>query len=141
MLPAALLPPPQPMHTISAIALAAAGTAEPLTIPQIMAAGIFVSGVVLLLGVTQMAELFAWLVPPAVIRGVQLGVGVKVATKVSAGGRRFGPNGQCLCEVCVRYQVSSVWLVTSAGSPAVIRGMQLGVGIKVATDMRCGRGK
>ncbi|GAX79912.1 hypothetical protein CEUSTIGMA_g7352.t1 [Chlamydomonas eustigma] len=71
----------QPMHTIAAVALASVDTTSVMTLSQIMAAGMFVSGVVMLLGITQMAELFSWLAPPAVVRGVQLGVGINVAKK------------------------------------------------------------
>ena len=64
--------------------MAAAKSANPVTLPQVMAAGIFVSGCVLVIGGLQLAELFGWLVPPPVIRGVQLGVGLNVAIKVGA---------------------------------------------------------
>eukprot|EP00955_Chlamydomonas_euryale_P023792 250757-Chlamydomonas_euryale.AAC.2 len=71
----------QPMHTISGVALASAGTPDALGIPQIASAGLFVSGCVLALGTTRLAELAAWLVPPPIVRGVQLGVGLQVAAK------------------------------------------------------------
>ena len=64
--------------------MAAAKSANPVTLSQVMAAGIFVSGCVLIIGGLQLAELFGWLVPPPVIRGVQLGVGLNVAVKVGS---------------------------------------------------------
>ena len=45
--------PVQPMKTIAAVAL----SGSPLTVPQIVAAGMFVSGAVLLLGLTRMMSL------------------------------------------------------------------------------------
>lgn len=68
-------------ETSTATAETAATTTKDATSLQIMSAGLFVSGAVTVLGVTRMAELAAWAVPPPVIRGVQLGVGLKVAIK------------------------------------------------------------
>ncbi|PNW83960.1 hypothetical protein CHLRE_04g214050v5 [Chlamydomonas reinhardtii] len=69
----------QPMKTIAAVALA--GGAAGLDLPQLLHAGLFVAGCVGLLGASQAIDLFNWLVPPPVIRGVQLAVGVKLAMK------------------------------------------------------------
>ncbi|GLC42355.1 hypothetical protein PLESTM_001324300 [Pleodorina starrii] len=69
----------QPMKTIAAVALADSQPA--LTLPQLLLAGLFVSGCVLLLGATRLIDLFNWLVPPPVVRGVQLAVGAKLAMK------------------------------------------------------------
>ncbi|KAG2444026.1 hypothetical protein HYH02_009225 [Chlamydomonas schloesseri] len=69
----------QPMKTIAAVALA--GGAAGLDLPQLLHAGLFVAACVGLLGVTQAIDLFNWLVPPPVIRGVQLAVGAKLAMK------------------------------------------------------------
>ncbi|GLI71104.1 hypothetical protein VaNZ11_016176 [Volvox africanus] len=43
--------------------------------------GVFVSICVLLMGITRLVELFNWLIPPPVLRGVQLAVGAKLAVK------------------------------------------------------------
>jgi len=69
--------PVQPMKTIAAVAIAAAPGAAGL--PAIMAAGMFVSAAALLLGVTRLADASSLLVPLAVVRGLQLGVGLKLA--------------------------------------------------------------
>ncbi|KAG2426637.1 hypothetical protein HXX76_012951 [Chlamydomonas incerta] len=69
----------QPMKTIAAVALA--GGASGLDLPQLLHAGLFVAACVGLLGATAAIDLFNWLVPPPVIRGVQLAVGVKLAMK------------------------------------------------------------
>lgn len=69
--------PVQPMKTIAAVALSGDG----LTIPEMMAAGIFVSGTVLVLGATGLMGVATRLIPAAVIRGMQLGVGLQLAQK------------------------------------------------------------
>ena len=68
--------PVQPMKTIAAVALS-----ENLTIPQIMAAGIFVGGTVMLLGALQLMGLASRLIPLSVIKGMQLGLGLNLAMK------------------------------------------------------------
>lgn len=66
----------QPMKTISAVAIAAGGA---VTLTQVMAAGIFVSSAVLFLGVTRLVDVLNRLVPRSIVRGLQLGVGLKLA--------------------------------------------------------------
>ena len=66
------------MKTLCAVALAERAT----TLPQVLQAGIFVSACVLLLGLTRLLGAFAHLVPASVVRGIQLGVGLKLAAKV-----------------------------------------------------------
>lgn len=51
-----------------------------MTLSQVLLAGVFVSGVVLLLGASRLIDLFNWLVPRPVVRGVQLGVGAKLVS-------------------------------------------------------------
>ena len=69
--------PVQPMKTIAAVALSGNG----LTIPEIMAAGIFVSATVLVLGATGLMGVANRLTPAAVVRGMQLGVGLQLAQR------------------------------------------------------------
>ncbi|KAL4424675.1 hypothetical protein ABPG77_004482 [Micractinium sp. CCAP 211/92] len=69
--------PVQPMKTIAAVALSQAA----LTVPQIMAAGIFVAACVLVLGATGSFWLASKLIPAPVIRGMQLGLGLGLAKK------------------------------------------------------------
>lgn len=68
--------PVQPMKAIAAVAIA-----DQLLPPEIAAAGMIVGALVLLLGITGMMEKAERLVPHAVIRGIQLGVGLKLAIK------------------------------------------------------------
>lgn len=69
--------PVQPMKTIAAVALSGNG----LSIPQIMAAGIFVSACVLVLGGTGLMGLATRMTPLPIIRGMQLGVGLALSQK------------------------------------------------------------
>jgi MFS superfamily sulfate permease-like transporter len=66
----------QPMKTIAAVAIASNGG---VTLVQVMAAGIFVSSAVLFLGVTRLVDVLHRVVPRSIIRGLQLGVGLKLA--------------------------------------------------------------
>jgi len=68
--------PVQPMKTIAAVAIDAH-----LSVNEIMVAGLFVSGVVFVLGVTKMMELANRLTPVAVVQGMQVGVGLLLARK------------------------------------------------------------
>eukprot|EP00879_Flechtneria_rotunda_P023994 GHRR01025415.1.p2 GENE.GHRR01025415.1~~GHRR01025415.1.p2 ORF type:complete len:153 (+),score=28.67 GHRR01025415.1:488-946(+) len=68
----------QPMHAIAAVALAAPG----LTLPEVMSAGFFVSGTMMLLGVTGAMTLFNAIIPGSIVRGIQLAVGLLLAKKV-----------------------------------------------------------
>lgn len=61
----------QPMKAIAAVAIA-----EGLTVPQILAAGIIVSAVILLLGLTRLIEGLNRIVPISVVRGLQLALGL-----------------------------------------------------------------
>ena len=66
----------QPMKAIAAVALT-----EGLTTPQIMAAGITVSAVILLLGLTGLISTLDRLVPRSVVRGLQLALGLSLILK------------------------------------------------------------
>jgi hypothetical protein len=69
--------PVQPMKTIAAVALSGSG----LTLPEVMAAGIFVSGTVLILGATGLMGVANRLTPRCIIKGMQLGVGLQLGQK------------------------------------------------------------
>ncbi|MEQ1834044.1 MAG: putative sulfate/molybdate transporter, partial [Candidatus Eisenbacteria bacterium] len=66
----------QPMKAIAAVALS-----EGLTAPQIMAAGILVSVVILVLGLTGLIGTLDRVVPRSVVRGLQLSLGLTLITK------------------------------------------------------------
>ena len=78
--------PVQPMKTIAAVAVASAASASssssnpPITLQEVMAAGMFVSAVVLFLGLTRLVDLVNRAVPRSVVAGLQLGVGLKLAS-------------------------------------------------------------
>lgn len=68
--------PVQPMKAIAAVAIA-----EHLLPGEIAAAGLMVGAVVFLLGVTNFIEKVERYVPTAVIRGIQLGIGLKLGMR------------------------------------------------------------
>lgn len=65
--------PVQPMK-----AIAAAAISEGMTPPEIAAAGIITGGIVFLVGIFPGSERFLSLVPMPVVRGIQLGIGLKL---------------------------------------------------------------
>jgi len=79
----------QPMKAIAAVALT-----EGLTVPQILAAGISVSAVLLLLGVTGLIDRLNRAIPRSVVRGLQLALGLSLLMKglqmVQGTGLPFG---------------------------------------------------
>lgn len=66
----------QPMKAIGTIAIA-----EGLTVPQILAAGICTSALILVLGLTRLIDVFNRLIPVPVVRGLQLGLGLLLIEK------------------------------------------------------------
>lgn len=68
--------PVQPMKAIAAVAIA-----ESLTPGAIAAAGLGTGLILLLLGVTRLVEVVERHVPRAVVRGIQLGIGLKLLIK------------------------------------------------------------
>ncbi|MBM3287211.1 MAG: sulfate transporter [Candidatus Eisenbacteria bacterium] len=81
----------QPMKAIAAIALT-----KGLTVPEILAAGITVSAVILALGVTGLIGWVSRIVPKSVVRGLQLALGLSLLMKglqMVAGTRiAIGPD-------------------------------------------------
>ncbi len=63
----------QPMKAIAAVAIS-----EHLSLGQILAAGIWTSSIVLILGITGLITLVDRLIPKPVIRGLQLGLGLQL---------------------------------------------------------------
>jgi MFS superfamily sulfate permease-like transporter len=66
----------QPMKAIAAVAIT-----QHLTVPQILAAGMIVSAIVLVLGALGWIERLATWIPDAVVRGLQLAVGLGLCLK------------------------------------------------------------
>jgi MFS superfamily sulfate permease-like transporter len=79
--------PVQPMKTIAAV-----GIAEGLSPPQVAAAGMMVSAMVLALGLTRSIVLVGRLVPEAVVLGLQLGLGISLGEKAFALIAGSGPS-------------------------------------------------
>ena len=81
----------QPMKAIAAVALT-----EGLTVPQILAAGITVSLVILVLGVSGLIDRLNRGVPKSVVRGLQLALGLSLLMKgmqmVAGTSRWLGPD-------------------------------------------------
>ncbi|EER05295.1 conserved hypothetical protein [Perkinsus marinus ATCC 50983] len=68
--------PVQPMKTIAAAAIA-----QGLTLGAVAAAGIFVSAVVLALGLLNLTTLLEYIIPLSIVRGIQLGLAVSLFHK------------------------------------------------------------
>eukprot|EP00892_Ulva_mutabilis_P005948 jgi/Ulvmu1/3725/UM172_0003.1 len=69
--------PVQPMKSIAAVAI----TEDGITLEQTLLAGVLVSTVVFVLGVTKLIDAGNRLVHDSVIRGIQVGIGLKLAIK------------------------------------------------------------
>ncbi|EFJ11971.1 hypothetical protein SELMODRAFT_271881 [Selaginella moellendorffii] len=69
--------PVQPMKSIAAVAITEGDWS--LSIPQVMAAGLCVSGIAFFLGITGLIRVVAWIVPLPVVRGIQLAQGLSFA--------------------------------------------------------------
>jgi MFS superfamily sulfate permease-like transporter len=63
----------QPMKAIAAVAIA-----ERLPLSQILAAGIWTSGIIFILGITGLITVVARVIPRPVVRGLQLGLGLQL---------------------------------------------------------------
>lgn len=68
--------PVQPMKAITVVAIA-----EQLLPNEIAAAGIIAGSIMFILGITKLVEKVEQIVPKAVIRGIQLGIGIKLILK------------------------------------------------------------
>ena len=66
----------QPMKAIAAVALT-----QGLTVQQILAAGVIVSAVILVLGLTGLIDVVNRIIPRSVVRGIQLSVGLSLVIK------------------------------------------------------------
>lgn len=83
----------QPMKSIAAVALA-----EGLTQLQVTTAGVTVGILVLFIGMTNLIEVVNFIVPPNVVSGIQLGVGLNLAikgVKMVDDLEWIGGNGDC----------------------------------------------
>eukprot|EP00850_Spirogloea_muscicola_P000948 SM000003S11193 [mRNA] locus=s3:1562809:1565228:+ [translate_table: standard] len=83
--------PVQPMKSIAAVALS---EGEPLTVPQIMAAGMSTAAVMLVLSLAGLIDRAHRVLPHGVLRGIQLGLGVQLAVKGITLALHDGPTGR-----------------------------------------------
>ncbi len=91
--------PVQPMKAIAAVAIG-----EGWTEPQILTAGIATSIVILTLGMTRLIEWLNRTIPKSVVRGLQLGLGLKLLTKgfeEIAGTELIGWDSIGTAAICV----------------------------------------
>lgn len=130
----------QPMKAIAAVALT-----EGLTVPQILAAGITVSLVILVLGLTGLIDWLNRAVPKSVVRGLQLALGLSLLMKgiqMIAGTRTvIGPDSYVTGALAALIVLAlffsrvmpaalllfAIGLVISVwGDPALARSLKLG---------------
>eukprot|EP00850_Spirogloea_muscicola_P007205 SM000036S13249 [mRNA] locus=s36:98795:100439:- [translate_table: standard] len=83
--------PVQPMKSIAAVALS---EGDPLTVPQIMAAGMSTAAVMLVLSLAGLIDRAHRVLPHGVLRGIQLGLGVQLAVKGIVLALHDGPTGR-----------------------------------------------
>eukprot|EP00850_Spirogloea_muscicola_P010446 SM000061S19273 [mRNA] locus=s61:499335:500997:+ [translate_table: standard] len=83
--------PVQPMKSIAAVALS---EGDPLTVPQIMAAGMSTAAVMLVLSLAGLIDRAHRVLPYGVLRGIQLGLGVQLAVKGITLALHDGPTGR-----------------------------------------------
>eukprot|EP00571_Detonula_confervacea_P007974 CAMPEP_0172313528 /NCGR_PEP_ID=MMETSP1058-20130122/20363_1 /TAXON_ID=83371 /ORGANISM="Detonula confervacea, Strain CCMP 353" /LENGTH=646 /DNA_ID=CAMNT_0013027189 /DNA_START=237 /DNA_END=2177 /DNA_ORIENTATION=+ len=108
----------QPMKSIAAVALTdvAAGTsgssATGLDAQSVTTAGILTGGAVLILGATNLMEVVNWIVPLAVICGLQIGVGLRLASKGMRDIQKLSWGGgyDCIGVAIVCALLSMFWL-------------------------------
>jgi len=109
----------QPMKSIAAVALTdvAAGTSggaasSGLDAQSVTTAGILTGGAVLLLGVTNLMEVVNWIVPLTVVCGLQIGVGLRLASKGIQDVQKlpWGGGYDCIGVAIVCALLSMFWL-------------------------------
>lgn len=81
--------PVQPMKSIAAVAI----TEDGITLEQTLLAGFLVSAVVFTLGITKLIDVANRMVHESVIRGIQVGIGLKLAIKGADLVMFTGPGG------------------------------------------------
>ena len=106
----------QPMKAIAAIAIT-----EGLSVPQIAAAGAIVSLLLLILGLTGLITWLNRIIPPSVVRGLQLAVGLSLAVKglqmISGTGLWLAPDGYLVAIIAA---TAAILLMRSRRMPAAL---------------------
>jgi MFS superfamily sulfate permease-like transporter len=118
----------QPMKAIAAVALT-----QGLTVHQILAAGVIVSAVILVLGLTGLIDAVNRIVPRSVVRGIQLSVGLSLLIKglqmVTGTQRVLGLDGLAIAVLATLVVLS---LRLSSRFPAALVLFLAGVAIALA---------
>ena len=104
----------QPMKSISAVALTdtnGSGNVG-LDAQSVTTAGILTGGAVLILGVTNLIEIVNWIVPLTVVCGLQIGVGIRLASKGMTDIQTlpWGGGYDCIGLAVVCALLSMFWL-------------------------------
>eukprot|EP00577_Skeletonema_sp_RCC1716_P006310 CAMPEP_0113393020 /NCGR_PEP_ID=MMETSP0013_2-20120614/11620_1 /TAXON_ID=2843 ORGANISM="Skeletonema costatum, Strain 1716" /NCGR_SAMPLE_ID=MMETSP0013_2 /ASSEMBLY_ACC=CAM_ASM_000158 /LENGTH=623 /DNA_ID=CAMNT_0000276501 /DNA_START=181 /DNA_END=2052 /DNA_ORIENTATION=+ /assembly_acc=CAM_ASM_000158 len=104
----------QPMKSISAVALTdtnGSGNVG-LDAQSVTTAGILTGGAVLLLGVTNLIEIVNWIVPLTVVCGLQIGVGIRLASKGMTDIQKlpWGGGYDCIGMAVACALLSMFWL-------------------------------
>ncbi|KAL7519615.1 hypothetical protein ACHAWX_004373 [Stephanocyclus meneghinianus] len=71
----------QPMKSVAAVALSGSVEEGGMDALSVTTAGILMGGIVLVLGITNLVEVVNWVVPLTVVCGIQVGVGIRLASK------------------------------------------------------------
>jgi MFS superfamily sulfate permease-like transporter len=120
----------QPMKAIAAIAIT-----EGLSVSQIVAAGAIVSALVLLLGITGLVDWLNRIIPPSVVRGLQLAVGLSLAIKglqmVAKTDHWLAADGYL---VAIAAALVAILLAGSRRLPAALLLFAAGLGLAAWTD-------
>ncbi len=115
--------PVQPMKAIAAVAIS-----EHLNESQILTAGITTGLVILILGITGLVGWLDRVVPRSVVRGLQLGLGLKLLTggfsMVASSGSWLGPDSIGLGIFCA---LLVLWLFFSARVPGALVVFMIGL--------------
>ena len=118
----------QPMKAIAAVALT-----QGLTVQQILAAGMIVSAVILILGLTGLIDTVNRIIPRSVVRGIQLSVGLSLLIKglqmVTGTQRLLGSDSIAIGALATLLVLS---LRFSSRVPAALILFLAGVGLALA---------
>ena len=112
--------PVQPLKAMAALVIAGG-----IGGPVLFGAGLAIGASMLILSVTGMVDLLARVVPKIVVRGIQLGLGLQLATLALRDYvRAEGPTGYVLAFLAF---VLTVWLIGNRRFPAAIFVIALGL--------------
>jgi MFS superfamily sulfate permease-like transporter len=118
----------QPMKAIAAVALT-----QHLTVQQILAAGVIVSAVILLLGLTGLIDTVNRLIPRCVVRGIQLSVGLSLLIKgfqmVTGTGQWLGLDSFAIAAIAMLAVLS---MRQSSRMPAALILFLAGLALAIA---------